>query len=119
MKAHQDYAIVGLIARVPASFNKRVSSPYPFSLLTSAYILFIYLGFNTSLAIWRQEELVSASVQCLMQHSYSCTSARQKADGSDRPVWGLFLIVCVAEVKYLKYLRTCGTHQRTGICEDA
>lgn len=48
MKAHQDYAIVRLIARVPGSFNKHVSSPHPFSLLTLAYLLFIYLGFNTS-----------------------------------------------------------------------
>lgn len=48
MKAHQDYAIVRLIARVPESFNKHASFPQPFSLLTSAYILFIYLGFNTS-----------------------------------------------------------------------
>lgn len=35
------------------------------------------------------------------------------------PVSGLFLIVCVTEVKCLKCLRTHGTHQRTGLCEDA
>lgn len=48
MKAHQDYAIVRLIARVPGSFSKHLSFPHPFSPSASAYILFIYLGFNTS-----------------------------------------------------------------------
>lgn len=48
MKAHQDYAFVRLIARVPGSFSKHLSFPHPFSLSASAYILFIYLGFNTS-----------------------------------------------------------------------
>lgn len=37
-----------LIARIPGTFNKHVTSLHPFSLLTSAYSLFIYLSFNTS-----------------------------------------------------------------------
>lgn len=35
------------------------------------------------------------------------------------PVLGLFLVVCVAEVKYFNYLRAHGTHQGTEICEDS
>lgn len=42
VKAHQDYAFVRLIARVPGSFSKCLSFPHPFSLSASAYIyLFI------------------------------------------------------------------------------
>lgn len=68
VRAHQDYAVVTLIAKVPRSFNKHVFCP--FSLLTGSYA--ICSGLNTS--------CFDMEVRALLQ----LTSAQQKAPSSLR-----------------------------------